>query len=789
MVSANVAQLPSIRLNLAIRRLTVLESFNIAIGNVSYANQRSHHDAKEDRLSVLSDFVSAELPRHQAQEAAAVKAQWKQLLRDDINRQRTFVKAGSLYKMPLAWWAMAAELWSHVWSNADVPKAWKYAKVTLIRKKGGPSTRPITLTQTMWRIGAKCVARALRQWAPEWASESDHGGLPGRSISDVLFQVQASLHRGASTAALMDVAGYFDAMNATMLRKIFTHLGAPVQLAPLLESFYSGAYRYFCFEGSFDPEYHVVHSGIAQGCPLSPIAAAAVSHCWSEYIKASCRHINVQIFMDDRTLLLEPSLNDAADRTAKACVERLSARLQGQPNALVTTWKLVPLRAVLPQKKAMTTKFPSTLVLMELAEELSAKNCELQLQWIRRDLNQLADDLTNENFASFDPNFRIDLKGEALEWRVLGRLLRHATSYFEELGEVKRTKKVHATRFAKRTRKLGTSPPPTQLERYRANPPPSMQMIPLDSGDAGEDLRIEGLTSNQWKELTNSLGQEEALRNQRANSSKSGLRWKLNPECPRDWLDLLPEIDDDEESDTELTAEERAEVARIEEECSELEKRMRNLSSTQQRSLLENLANTSSAVMGGLLADTVKRTAQLRGKAAKGGGRPKVKANQASANNDPKYLEDLSRGLTHTAAFVRHRSRLRAIQHQLEHGDISLQPRATPLQTDRPLPPMLSLGRSHRLGLLDRLDRLERRGFTWTQEEVDNCVTMEQFLDYLEVRGVNQPDAPSSSPGTASKSSGAPPQQGSHPPEAEEEEEEGQQHWCFSAPYKCLEAF
>ena len=51
-------------------------------------------------------------------------------------------------------------------------------------------------------------------------------------------------------------------------------------------------------------------------------------------------------------------------------------------------------------RKAM---FPSTLVLMELAEDLSAKNCELQLQWMRRDLNQLADDLTNENFASCDP--------------------------------------------------------------------------------------------------------------------------------------------------------------------------------------------------------------------------------------------------------------------------------------------------------------------------------------------------------------------------------------------------
>ena len=39
---------------------------------------------------------------------------------------------------------------------------------------------------------------------------------------------------------------------------------------------------------------------------------------------------------------------------------------------------------------------------------------------------------------------------------------------------------------------------------------------------------------------------------------------------------------------------------------------MRSLSTTQQRSLLENLANTSNAVMGGLLADTLRRTAQLR---------------------------------------------------------------------------------------------------------------------------------------------------------------------------------
>ena len=146
--------------------------------------------------------------------------------------------------------------------------------------------------------------------------------------------------------------------------------------------------------------------------------------------------------------------------------------------------------------------------------------------------------------------------------------------------------------------------------------------------------------------------------------------------------------------------------------------------------------------------DSDVELAQMRGKGAKGGGWQKVKANQASASKDPKYLEDLSKGLSHTEAFVRHRSRLRAIQHQL-------QPRAT--QADRPLPPMLSLGRAHRLGLLDRLHRLEQQGVTCTQEHVDPCLTMERFLDYLENRESHRPDEPSETPQTASKSAGAPP--------------------------------
>ena len=70
---------------------------------------------------------------------------------------------------------------------------------------------------------------------------------------------------------------------------------------------------------------------------------------------------------------------------------------------------------------------------MELAEELSFRRCELKLQWIRRDINQVADDLTNENFDPFDTDLKVNLIGGDLEWRVLHKLLKGADAVFQEV--------------------------------------------------------------------------------------------------------------------------------------------------------------------------------------------------------------------------------------------------------------------------------------------------------------------------------------------------------------------
>ena len=74
-------------------------------------------------------------------------------------------------------------------------------------------------------------------------------------------------------------------------------------------------------------------------------------------------------------------------------------------------------------KKGLSTKFPITLLVIEASETLRKKGATADLKWIRRDDNQKADDLTNENFKAFEEKKRIKVTKENCKWEVLGELL------------------------------------------------------------------------------------------------------------------------------------------------------------------------------------------------------------------------------------------------------------------------------------------------------------------------------------------------------------------------------
>ena len=75
---------------------------------------------------------------------------------------------------------------------------------------------------------------------------------------------------------------------------------------------------------------------------------------------------------------------------------------------------------------------------MELSETLRTRVCELNLQWVPRDLNQLADDLTNQKFDSFPSDKRIQFVGGDTKLLVLDSLMHKAQEFYEELAREKK---------------------------------------------------------------------------------------------------------------------------------------------------------------------------------------------------------------------------------------------------------------------------------------------------------------------------------------------------------------
>ena len=83
----------------------------------------------------------------------------------------------------------------------------------------------------------------------------------------------------------------------------------------------------------------------------------------------------------------------------------------------------------------MSTKWPLTVLLIGLAEFLRTTSVQLHLQWVPRDSNTEADDLTNVEFCAFNPALRIPVDGRTLPWLVLPRIMAQSQRLFEEVVE------------------------------------------------------------------------------------------------------------------------------------------------------------------------------------------------------------------------------------------------------------------------------------------------------------------------------------------------------------------
>ena len=96
-------------------------------------------------------------------------------------------------------------------------------------------------------------------------------------------------------------------------------------------------------------------------------------------------------------------------------------------------------------RKMLTTKFPLCLVAMELASQLTVRHLDLRLAWRRRDRNEEADALTNEDFSAFDPAHRVNASGASKHFMCLKEMEEATRGWRRERYAQKQAKRPEVT--------------------------------------------------------------------------------------------------------------------------------------------------------------------------------------------------------------------------------------------------------------------------------------------------------------------------------------------------------
>jgi len=91
--------------------------------------------------------------------------------------------------------------------------------------------------------------------------------------------------------------------------------------------------------------------------------------------------------------------------------------------------------------RLMSPKFPLIVVLTELAAQLRKRELGLNLYWVPRDQNELADGLTNGDYSAFDPARRIEVDPSQLQYEVLPKMLEVSRQIYSEVQQQREKRK------------------------------------------------------------------------------------------------------------------------------------------------------------------------------------------------------------------------------------------------------------------------------------------------------------------------------------------------------------
>jgi hypothetical protein len=172
------------------------------------------------------------------------------------------------------------------WEQEHIPDEALEAYIALIHKKGDSSLcenyRPISLLNTINKIIARIIVVRIQETVDKHLLPTQFGFRPNKSTGDAVHCVRRILTQARCTTdpnvlVLLDWEKAFDKLTHEALFITMERLLMPPKLINMVKALYRNPQFMVCIDGLYS-EKHKQHTGIRQGCPLSPYLFILAMH-------------------------------------------------------------------------------------------------------------------------------------------------------------------------------------------------------------------------------------------------------------------------------------------------------------------------------------------------------------------------------------------------------------------------------------------------------------------------------------------------------------------------------
>ena len=159
-----------------------------------------------------------------------------------------------------------------------IPKAVSFVDPTKGDIYKPSATRPLSVVNTDNRCLANGLRMCFEQPANEWISKAQRGFLQGRhmlrNVLDVDFHsLKITLKRARGAIVLLDFEAAFPSMDHAFMLDTLSAIGVPPGVIKAVRLLYKNNKHWLRVKNAILPSVDV-HSGVRQGCPLSPVLFA-----------------------------------------------------------------------------------------------------------------------------------------------------------------------------------------------------------------------------------------------------------------------------------------------------------------------------------------------------------------------------------------------------------------------------------------------------------------------------------------------------------------------------------